>query len=204
MPELRVRTIVLAALGLIAALAVGARATFAQARTPSGTAVRIYFPFAAHGQIVAGLHVRRNVRGYCWVGSIVAYRRANAWRCFVGNEIHDPCFSSKFVRDYVLCSDAPWSSAVTRIRLAKSLPYGNNPSDPTRGEPWALKLASGTTCGFMQGATAFVGGKRLNYGCTNGLTLYGDPRRTRPQWTILASHPHSHRLAPVGITVAWW
>jgi hypothetical protein len=44
--------------------------------------------------------------GECWTESI-AVSRSGAWRCMVGNEIYDPCFSSAGLIDAVICDANP-------------------------------------------------------------------------------------------------
>ncbi len=39
---------------------------------------------------------------------------------------------------------------------------------------WLLKLANGTVCGFLTGATAGFEGQRINYGCTDRSSILGD------------------------------
>src|SRR5581483_5210050 len=61
-----------------------------------------------------------------------------AYRCFAGNFVLDPC----------------WVQQPKRFAICLS-------------EPWGVQLANGTQCGFGQGATGTVGGKRINYFCAH-------------------------------------
>jgi hypothetical protein len=162
------------------------------------TVLRTYMPFdeATHAR------VKGAASGYCWTGSLSDVR-ADAWRCFIGNSIYDPCFSAG--GSFVLCPVAgPWAPEVVKIVLTRKLPRGaaNHAGDPKRSRPWAIRTTSGLRCTFLDGATEAVGGKRLNYGCRAGAGLYGDPRRATVMWTILARK--SGRLEPIGIAEAWW
>ena len=64
----------------------------AGARTQT-THVQIYRPFA-DGSFAPGLTLAKAVKGNCFSGS-GADSRSDAWRCFIGNEINDPCSDAK-------------------------------------------------------------------------------------------------------------
>jgi hypothetical protein len=144
-------------------------------------------------------------RGYCWTGSI-GTGRANAWRCFIGHEIHDPCFATGPHETTVVCAVSPWDRSLTRIRLTQRLPLtsANPPGKPMRGEPWAVKLASGATCTKLQGAAGLVAGKPVSYGCSDRSTLLGRARRGRV-WTIARAASFTAKTSRrVTIRVAVW
>lgn len=66
-------------------------------------------------------------------------------------------------------------------------------------------LARGVTCGLSTGATGTVAGLRLNYGCSNGAWLLGDPDRRAALWRILYLPSFNARQATsVPILTAWW
>jgi hypothetical protein len=49
--------------------------------------------------------------------------RADAWRCFVGSTIHDPCFSNlDHIRPYVLCPLYTPRSKALEVKLTKAAP----------------------------------------------------------------------------------
>jgi hypothetical protein len=54
----------------------------------------IFHPFKADG--APTIHVRSR-SGYCYTGSLTI-ARSDAWRCFVGNYLYDPCFSANLAR----------------------------------------------------------------------------------------------------------
>jgi hypothetical protein len=136
---------------------------------PQATSSHIFSPFS-EGGIASGVTVAKNGRGYCWEGS-AADARPDAWRCFLGNFILDPCFSNETgTSGFVVCAESPWSS-VTKLRLTKPLPQSlanDESGDPTVGVPWSLKLTDGTECGLLTGATSVVAGLRISYGCDGG------------------------------------
>ena len=137
--------------------------------------------FTSQGQLSPQFHVGSRGRGYCWTASLAA-DTANAYRCMQGNEIHDPCFASSPHATTVACFIDPWHP-VTILRLTRRLPpHGEQPAGPVL--PWALVTTSGLRCVFLTGATAPMGGQRINYGCTDGSYLLGDPNVSQPLWTI--------------------
>jgi hypothetical protein len=169
------------AIALLAALACLSSAADAQ----SATSVTIYHAFARSGSVELRTRSRS---GDCPSGSEATTRR-DAWRCFSGNGVFDPCFSSARDRGIVVCPEAPWLPKGVEIRLTKPLIHANgNHSVPARSlQPWALELSSGLRCLFADGATNVVEGQRLNYFCGAGSQegLWGYPERTATPWTIL-------------------
>lgn len=82
--------------------------------------------------------------GYCWFISI-AVQRPGAWRCMVGDEIHDPCFSSSEDPETIICGTSPISSDHGfKLKLTQPLPEAV--PAPQDRHPWLLELADGTTC----------------------------------------------------------
>ena len=111
--------------------------------------------------------------GYCWTESL-ASGQADAWRCMVENRIYDPCFSIQGESGAVACGASPSGDPYAfRLRLTQPLPERKSPAID---RPWMIELADGVTCGFLTGATTGVGGERVNYGCTDGWSILGDPK----------------------------
>jgi hypothetical protein len=175
----------------------------AGARAPA-TVLHRYSPFGPRG-IAPGVRVAKTVSGYCWTWSGTDWR-SDAYRCFVGNYIHDPCYADVVVSSkFVLCPISFPGSKVIRIRLTRTLPPPHKVSNPTRHPPWAIRLARGRWCGFFSGATSLIDGLRINYGCKGGGVLLGNPRRHSATWTILyASNFRSTSHSTVKISQAWW
>lgn len=190
-------------LGLCACGCLVAAAPALPASVAGKTRIVVYSPFTMNGTLSKGVKVIRSVSGSCWEGSL-ASARSDAWRCMSGNEILDPCYSG--AAKWVACPRTAFGNRVVRLVLTKSLPrHGNKPLDTNRSDPAEIVLASGVTCGFSTGATGSVGGLRLNYGCTNGAWLAGDPDRTSTLWTILyLASINSSTLKPVSIATAWY
>ena len=170
----------------------------------TSTTVHHYVAFSG-GRVAPGLQVSKRAHGYCWTSSI-ADGRADAWRCFMGNFILDPCFSNgRASQPYVVCPAAPWSSRVTLLRLTKRLPLSmaNKGSDPS-AIPWGIVTATGKRCTAATGTTSLVGGKPIRYYCQGGGALAGAPDRRAPAWTIpFAAGVSAHHLSSVAIAGAW-
>jgi hypothetical protein len=168
--------------------------------------MHIFAPFNG-GTVATGLTIAKTARGHCWEGSI-ADGRADAWRCFLGNYILDPCFSNgQSLSRFVLCAASPWSRLV-KLRLTKNLPLAfanHNPGWPTVRPPWAIKLVGGPRCVAVTGATGAIAGLGLDYSCSNGGLLAGRPHRKGRSWTIF--YAPSYRAKELGtrhISEAWW
>ena len=170
----------------------------------SRTSLHLYAPFDG-GSVAPGIRVARSVRGYCWTSSI-GDERSDAYRCFVGNVIHDPCFANSLgSSSFVLCPLYYPGSKVLRIDLTKPLPQNQAVGDPTRSLPWVVQLANGRWCGRVQGASGLVAGLPLTYGCSPKGVLIGFPHRTNPLWTIFfANGFQSTQYVADPIKAAWW
>ena len=171
----------------------------------AATEVKRYRAWDAAGDpIVPGFTERR---GDCNSSSFVN-PRSDAWRCFVGHRIYDPCFENPVYDREVICVASPWvrSGVVVRSRLDPSDRY------PIRGfRAWALRLENGRGCVFVSGASGVVKGRRLNYVCRLrrfGLAgppfLFGSPDRSRATWTILKANDYvGRKWRRVRIRAAW-
>jgi hypothetical protein len=197
-----VRSIVIAVF-VVAATFVSAAPSALARPGAAPTRIVVYSPFTPDGALAQGIHVARSASGSCWEGSVVN-ARPDAWRCTVGNGIHDPCYSG--ARGWVACPVTAFGSRVLRITLTKPLPRNTNPPlDTNRADPLLIVLRGGVRCGFASGATSTVAGMRLNYACSNSAWLVGDPIRRQAVWRILSlpSFKASH-ASPVPIVSAWF
>jgi hypothetical protein len=170
----------------------------------AATQTRRFAAWSADGEPAVWVRGRR--RGNCNSSSFVSGRN-DAWRCFVGRFILDPCFESPVRGDQVLCVRSPWTGWGWLVldRLDHELR-----SDGVRQPPWALVLRSGRRCGFVSGATGFARGRRLNYLCPARPgprpcpCLFGRPDRRRPVWRIFAGNDVFGRgWRRLGIRTAW-
>lgn len=136
--------------------------------------------FTPNGTLSSRFHVGARGSGYCWTASLATEAR-DAYRCMEGNAIHDPCFAATPRARAVACFLDPWHP-VTLLALTRPLP-AHGPV-PTVALPWAIVTNDGRRCTFLTGATAPMGGERINYGCVGGSYLIGTPHRRNPLWTI--------------------
>jgi len=131
--------------------------------TPPGavqaTKVLKYTPTAPGGEERAGS---------CWTTSI-ASPRAGAWRCALGNEIQDPCFTLEEGKSVVCGADPTTGTPGFKVRLTKPLPEPSLPPQ-TINAGWLIELADGTFCRPYTGTRGIVDeGKRMaTYYCTGG------------------------------------
>lgn len=116
--------------------------------------------------------------GTCFARSAALSWRDDTYRCMAGNRISDPCFA---LTDASTKADArPFL-----MRVTGGLPSGApNAAQIEAGKKngWLVRLADGTVCGFLTGATAGFDGKRINYGCTDKTSILGDLTPGTP-WT---------------------
>ena len=143
------------------------------------TRVVLYTPYGIDGRLQSGFTATSAVQGSCWTSSLSS-TRPDAWRCMIGNFIHDPCFSDS-AKTQVACPSDPFEKAVLIIDLDKALPAHSGSSGQS---PWAVRLANGTICSFITGATGVVAGMRLNYGCTDKGWVLGDVDRSSQPWRV--------------------
>jgi hypothetical protein len=123
--------------------------------------------------------------------------RPDAYRCFAGDVVHDPCFTSP---RGVVCPELPWARRATLLQLAVDPAPGDGPI--AAGLPWGIELADGQRCAFLGGATDLVDDLRANYGCDHG-TVYGAPTGD-PQWMVRYRPEGTDRLTTVAVTTAWF
>jgi hypothetical protein len=161
------------------------------------TTATIFQAFRANG--TPTLHTRSR-SGQCFTGSLTI-NRDDAWRCFVGNFLFDPCFSSALAPGRVVCPNSKLTGGI-EIRLTKALPrsMGDHARPSLHDQPWNIQLTDGRHCLFSSGASNVVDGVRLNYFCdsSGAFGLWGFPTRKSEPWTILgagstAKHLHARR-----------
>jgi hypothetical protein len=174
------------------------------ANAQTGTSVTVYQAFTSQGFVRLHTHSRS---GDCPSGSEATPRR-DAWRCFSGNLVLDPCFSSTHDHGIVVCPEAPWLKQAIEIHLTKPLvhKYGNHSAPSQSLQPWALELYDGRRCLFADGASNVVENQRLNYFCGSGSQegLWGSANRSSAPWTILSAPFQATKLTEsVAISHAW-
>jgi hypothetical protein len=177
-------TILLTVVGTSGTLLMGAgsAAPGPSARHAAATRVVRVRPVDSTGHLRSNYHVSRRLKAnaHCVLGSEAT---GNAYRCFAGNSILDPCWvQAGSSHSHVLCLTAPWSHAAIRLHVTK---YDNSSMASQSSEPWGIRLVSGIRCAFVQGASEVIHGRRLSYFCQNSKTvLLGNPSRAKPVWRI--------------------
>ena len=184
-------------------VAIGAALAGSALAGATRTRTHIYEAFTASG--APAVHVKSTVRGECNGGS-AATDRDDAWRCFSGNDVYDPCFSSSKAKGIVLCPTGPGSSSAVKIKLTARLSDGNRGKPSKSGAPWAVETTSGTKCELNTGATTIVDHRRANYFCEHSTSvLWGSPSRESEPWTIYSAPATATKLTrKVKISVAWF
>jgi hypothetical protein len=140
-------------------------------------------------RLLASVQVTQTAQGSCFSASIAA-DRADAWRCSVGNDLYDPCFSPIITTPAptsVVCPQTPSLTNVLQIDLTSPLPLNMANIGNAGADPWLIVLGSGATCEAVTGATTTVDGQRNSYECSDKTALFGDPVDTKAVWTILSS-----------------
>jgi hypothetical protein len=112
-------------------------------------------------------------KGSCWTNSIVAPYRPDAWRCAVGNGIHDPCFQIGASTSTLFCDMNPANasdSSAFALKLATPLPVPAIMDEVNPETAWLVELQDGTLCSPFEGTLPPVTeeGETANYDCAPG------------------------------------
>ena len=147
-------------------------------------------PVNAQGKLVTGYRVVKASSGASC--SQESFFVSEAWRCFAGSAILDPCWAESGGALRVVCQGAPWEKTVWRLNLSEPLAKVR----PLKAPPaWGMELATGNRCSFAEGATDVIHGLRLNYACVrNDVWLAGWTIRTHSPWRIQTAVFPSGRL----------
>jgi hypothetical protein len=124
-------------------------------------------------------------QGYCWINSIAAGQRTDAWRCMVGSTIYDPCFQIPGKAE-VYCQMNPTIATSFVISLTKPLPATQIAPEPKNNWAWFLTLADGTICSPFTGTLPSVNGASYPYGCKSPnktQMIYLTDLTAGPVWT---------------------
>lgn len=151
--------------------AIGTRATTAVARTRLINTR----PVTARSQPRSGLKIKVAAKlATCGAGSDSV---GNAYRCFAGNYVYDPCWADETPgrAPSVLCRSAPWQHTLIRLKLKAGLaPFLSAPRPREVRYPWGVQLTDGRRCLAAQGAHGTAFGKVIEYGCEHSsLVLLG-------------------------------
>ncbi|MBV8137250.1 MAG: hypothetical protein JO121_16720 [Deltaproteobacteria bacterium] len=122
--------------------------------------------------------------GSCWTRSIAA-DRPGAWRCIVGNGIHDPCFQVAPIENEVICDANPvLGKSGFVMKLTTPLPLVTTP--PTASaSPWILELKDGSVCERFTGTRPAVNNQPAVWSCIKP----GVPPSPRTNSLVTKVHP---------------
>lgn len=137
-------------------------------------------PVTSTGKLRHGYTItHRRAHASCSFGSEAI---GDAYRCFSGNLVIDPCWVSNR-KAFVVCLPDAWSHQAIRLHVTKGYQNGGFGSGGV-SYPWGVRQASGTRCSWLQGASGEVKGKRISYGCTSTTVLIGHVNKKPARWTI--------------------
>jgi hypothetical protein len=181
-------------LGWPALATVGASPGAAAARA-ARTSIHISRPVDAAGQVKAGYTTTRHLSGgQCSAGSDATN---DAYRCFTGHFVIDPCWVTDR-RAYVVCDtdNDPYTHRLVQLHVTKG--YGNHNGPPggvgSRSTgPWGVTLANGWRCHDLEGAHGSTHGQVITYSCAHTSTvLVGQVNKHRPRWRIRTARYVGH------------
>jgi hypothetical protein len=161
-------------------------------------------PVTGAGVAVRGYRVISRASGAsCEPGSEAI---GQAYRCFAGNVVYDPCWPAKAASPTVLCVADPWLRTAAELKVSSAL--GAIPATGANaGEPWGVQLASGQRCVLAQGAHNEFSGQVIDYYCTPGLALLRGLNRKPATWTARSVLTKAGRLVrgpAEQIQIAWY
>jgi hypothetical protein len=144
----------------------------------------------------------KQTRGECWTSSNIR-PRINAWRCMVGNQIYDPCFSQTTGSNWVACDIDPVSDGALgvglRVNLNKPLPSDGWTEE--WGFDWVIELEDGQKCIYMDKDTYSIAEGDVNYACAGADFILGDTFQKDDDPDGLVYYANKVLLSPNGSRV---
>ena len=174
------------------------------------TATKIFAPWTQAGQLAPGIQVDAHLtNGSCSIGSIADGANQDAWRCFSGTGVYDPCFAppgNPLNVTLVACALSPLSG-VDMLTLATPLPSSSGGTTVNTG-PWFMQLRNGEMCVQTGSAVSSADGVTFVYDCRNnpmGKVFGGAnaPNTSTEPWTVKYLPNSSHVISEVDVTTAW-
>jgi hypothetical protein len=145
-------------------------------------------------------------------------KRTDAFRCFAGDYIYDPCF----VADEppgptnVVCPADPRTTTVWEVQTTPPTKPSSEaisvPDPISSHDPWAVLLSNGTVCYYNTGTHDFQADLGVTYACgepsftgfvSRGQVI-GDVDRTKESWTALYSPSRAQPYKSTRIRMAWF
>ena len=178
---------------------------------PSATTATDTAPVNADGQPEAGYTITDEGSAQsCEAGSDVA---PQAYRCFTGNSVYDPCWldNADAAQTSVLCQPDPWDTRAIRLTVAAGgLPaFLGAPQPIDRQYPWGVRLADGENCAAVQGSHDNDDGKIIDYSCGSSYqhVLLRPVNQSSPVWTFQSAYYDGTAYQPgplEDVTTAWY
>jgi len=190
--------IVIALLAVICGAALTGCGT--RAAPPVATPATVMREFSAYDSTGAlTVPIESTGSGSCWESSI-AVAAANAYRCFSGNSIEDPCFAVAPTATVVACLADPWAKAIV-LTLTQALPEASR-SGSVQLAPWSLQLADGVRCTVSTGQVPVAAGQAYNFHCTDGADAYLVPSTSADRVAVELA-PGSSAARSVAVQTIW-
>jgi hypothetical protein len=180
------------------------KATTTTAVSAPPTQVIVFSAFN-NGGPSSRLHVAQQTTGTCSQPASADAGRASAYRCF-GDDgtIRDPCFTDDDgIAPYLLCFGQIADEETVQLTPNAPVAPTVDPDAMTTQPPWALDLADGQRCNFVQGGTEANDAGRLNYQCDNGV-VFGSPDTSSASWTVAFRPGGGTALVPVPVAAAYY
>jgi len=116
--------------------------------------------------------------GSCWTNSNII-QRSDVWRCMIGNEIFDPCYTAQD-KTTIVCDAKPDIKKPSGfvLKLTKPLPASDVPNGPSSSASM-VELEDGTICDAISGASGATDGvrtERIGYSCrmsSKNIVIFG-------------------------------
>lgn len=117
--------------------------------------------------------------GDCWTNSNIV-RRTDVWRCMIGNEIFDPCYTARDGKT-IVCDARPDIEKPSGfvLKLTQPLPQPDAARGPSSSASM-IELEDKTICDPISGASAASDGtktERISYSCrisSKNFIIFGD------------------------------
>lgn len=143
--------------------------------------------------------------GFCWTNSNIIHR-SDVWRCMIGNEIFDPCYTAQD-KTTIVCDAKPDIEQPSGfvLKLTKPLPTPDVYNGPSSSASM-VELEDGTICESISGASGASDGvrtERISYSCrmsSKNFVIFGD-LKTGKVWIaekgILVEQKTNDNLPPM-------
>lgn len=162
----------------------------------------------ANGSLIGrGLDIEKLQRAQHCVRSYVDLNRSDAYRCWAGQTVADPCFYLPN-RDFYACYRTPWSKTNYSVDTIEHAFYLDKPPAKFPASvredwsiPWAIELESGDKCIRLESKNVeYPTG--TTYFCEEGW-LFGIPEFGSQPWRIEFQLPEERTFETVAIATVW-